>query len=318
MLVAAVSVLLQVAAVSGDLSTPRSESARPTACLPVAEAASDDHASAARGETPWDRIREHALSALCLELSRAQIRLSREPALVLATAKQLARAWPSRAEPLVLEARAHAELAEHDKGWAAWQGALERGYDFRSAHALRDYALAAVFTGRGELALATYRRLVTLVGAWPDPRHRQRIYLEAAAAALRLGPGNPDEATGYLASGRNTATSTGLRAYVAGLEALVLHRRGGPMPDIERIDAAEVWHFVELVRRDAPPSHWPVVPHYEAQAAASLLVEKYSLAEAAELWTPYVEALQSAPADPSALKLALERQARLAAAGGTP
>lgn len=310
--------MLQVAAVSGDLSTPLRVSARPTACLPGPKAASNDHASVSIGATPWDRLHQHALAALCLELSRAQIRLSRDPARVLTTADELSRAWPRRPEPMVLRARAHGQLGDYAKGWAAWQGALERGYDFRSAHALRDYALAAVFTDNGELALATYRRLITLTGAWADPRHRQRIYLEAAAAALRFGSGSPEEASGYLASARAAATSTGLRACLAGIEALVLHRRAGPMPDIERIDAAEVWHFVELVRREDLPSYWPVVPSHEALAAASLLVERYSLAEAAELWALYVQGMQSARPDPSALKLAIERQARLSAAGGTP
>jgi hypothetical protein len=102
------------------------------------------------------------------------------------------------------------------------------------------------------------------------------------------------------------------------MDALITHRRGQLGSDVERIVAAEAWYFVARVRAKAAPSHWPVVPHHEACGAASLLIEKYSLSEASELWGLYVQGLEQARADSASLALARERLARLQAAGGAP
>jgi hypothetical protein len=85
---------------------------------------------------------------------------------------------------------------------------------------------------------------------------------------------------------------------------------------VSRLDAAEIWHFVSLVRADQPPSYWPAVPRYEPYALASLLVERYSTTEAAELWDGYVAGLDTAAVDAALSTFARDRQARLARAGG--
>jgi hypothetical protein len=216
----------------------------------------------------------------------------------------------------VLQARAHTRLEAYPDAWAAWLGARERGYDFSSAHALRDYAIAGAMIGQNELALTSYRRLITLLGFWPDPLDQQRLYLEAGAAALRQGPAGLDEAAGYLAWARPGATTTGLRSLVAGMEALVSHRRGQPPPRVERASAAEVWYLVQQVRKERLPSYWPVVPRHEIFGAASLLVEPYSSSEAADLWELHVQGLERAGADPRWTKLARDRLTRLSARGG--
>ena len=308
-------VLLAAAAAGVDLATPFSASSRPSLCSKPTASVEIREADSGR-PTPWDGIRQSSLNELCLELSRAQIQLLQQPRIALAMAAKLARSWPGRPEPWVLQARAHTRLAAYPDAWAAWLGARERGYDFPSAHALRDYAIAGAMNGQNELALNSYRRLITLLGFWSDPLARQRLYLEAGAAALRQGPTGLDEAAGYLAWARPSASSTGLRALVAGMEALVHHRRGQPTPRVERVDAPEVWYLIQQIRSERWPSYWPVVPRHEISGAASLLVEPYSSAEAAELWELHVQGLERAGAASPWTKLARDRLARLTAQAG--
>jgi hypothetical protein len=318
---AVASLLLLMAAEASDLTLPFGESSRPRLCAPNA---APDAAERARGAGPWDRVRQQRAVELCLGLARAQIRLARDPAEVIGAAQRLAREWPGRPEPRVLEARALMRSGDAAKSWEAWQAARglgfdasrEPGVDPASAHALRDYAVAAVATGHGEIAAALYRRLVSLLDAWPDPRHVQRIYLEAAMVGLRRGPAQADEAVGYLSAAESGVTSTGLRAYAAGLRAFVQALRGAGTPDASRLEAPEVWHFAAQARADQPPSYWPAVPRYEAFALASLLIERYSLTEAVELWDRYVAGLDASGADPALSSFARDRKARLARTGG--
>jgi hypothetical protein len=311
---AAASWWLLMAAELGGLGVPSAESSRPRICSPLSQPAASD---ARRG--PWDRVREQPYEALCLGLSYAQIRLARDPAAALELARRLIQDWPSRPEPRVLEARALVARAEYPASWQSWQAAAERGQSLGrepgaeplSAHALRDYALSAALTGQAALASAAYRRLVSLVDAWPDPRHVQRLYLEAAAASLRRGAAHMDEAIGYLLGAQGSARSTSLRAYAAGMLALVRAQRSGKSPEPAPLDAAEAWRFLEQARGAKQPSYWPVLPRHEVAAVASVLIEPYSEAEASELWDAYVTGLEQGPVEATLLAFARERQQRL-------
>jgi hypothetical protein len=247
--------------------------------------------------------------ALCLGLARAQVRLEREPGAVLEQARELARRWPQRPEPKLLEARALLRTGDAAGSWAAWQaaGALAGvadaaalGPDLMSAFALRDLALAAVGTGHTDVAISVYRRSISLLDAWPDPRHVQRLYLEAGAASLRAVPPRLDEALAYVAGALAGARSTGLAAYAAGLEAWIIARRGTGAPPPRRLADSEIWHFVSLARAPRAPSYWPALPAQEALATASFLVQPLSALEAAALWDAYLAALEATPGDPPA------------------
>jgi hypothetical protein len=308
----AAGLLLLMAAEASDLTLPFGESSRPRVCAPASPLALDP----ASTQTAWDRARRGPLDGLCQGLARAQVRLAREPALALAAARQLDQSWPGRAEPRVLEARALLALGDAASSWKSWEAAREIGHDLGeprdlSAYALRDYALTAVATGHTAAAVAAYRRLISLLEAWPDPRHVQRSYLEAAGAALRAVPPHFDEAFGYLAAAQSGATSTGLRAFAEGLQALALGWSGAARAEASRLDAAEVWHFVALARGDTLPSYWPALPRHEVYAVASLLVEPYSEVDAAELWERYVSGLAQTSPEPAIAKYATERQRRL-------
>jgi hypothetical protein len=321
---AAAGWLLMLAAEATGLTLPYGEASRPRLCAPDAASPRGEPALGPHGASRWDRVRQQPVGPLCLALARAQIRLVRDPAAALAAARQLAGEWPGRPEPRVLEARALLGLGHANQSFGAWQSARQLlgdagqdpGPDVLSAHALRDYAVAAALSGHADVAADTYRRLVSLLDAWPDPRHVQRLYLEAASASLRRTPPAFDEAVGYLSAAETGARSTGLRAYAAGLHALLRARRGAAGSEPRWLDAPEVWHLVELARAERPPSYWPRVPRHEAYALASLLVERYSETEAAELWDLYLKGLDGA--DPALLAFARARQARLARAGGTP
>lgn len=312
-----------LAAEVGDLSLPYGESSRPRIC----EVAGVEVADASGAGGAWERVRREPYAALCLGLARGQIRLEREPGAVLDEARALGRRWPGRPEPKLLEARALIRTGDAAASWVAWQAARELagvpdtaalGPDLVSAFALRDLALAAVGTGQTEVAIGTYRRLVSLLDAWPDPRHVQRLYLEAAAASLRAAPPRFDEALGYIASALARARSTGLAAYAAGLEAWALARRGTGAAPPRRLTEPEIWHLVAQVRAPRAPSYWPALPRHEAMAVASLLVEPLSAVEAASLWDEYVRGLEAASSDPGTLQFARERRARSTKRGGGP
>jgi hypothetical protein len=321
---AAAGWLLMLAAEASGLTLPYGEASRPRLCAPNAAIPRGEPALGARGASRWDRVRQQPLGPLCLALARAQVRLARDPAAALATARQLVVDWPGRPEPKVLEARALLGLGDAKQSFGAWQSARhllgdagrDPGPDVLSAHALRDYAVAAALSGHADVAADTYRRLVSLLDAWPDPRHVQRLYLEAASASLRRVPPAFDEAVGYLSAAEAGARSTGLRAYAAGLHALLRARSGAAGSEPSWLDAPEVWHLVELARAERRPSYWPRVPSHEPYALASLLVERYSSMEAAELWDLYLQGLDGA--DPALQAFARARQARLARAGGAP
>jgi tetratricopeptide (TPR) repeat protein len=284
-------VLLVAATLGGDLPTAAKLSARPAACAPASAASSETGAPGA-----WDQMRERGRQQLCQRLARAQLELGARPGLALRLAKELSGELPERAEPWTLQARAQTRLRAFAEAWSAWQQAERRGEDLRAPHVLRDHARSAALTGHREAALADYRKLLPLLQAWSDPIEQQAVYLEAASAALQRGPEGLDEAGGLLTVARAGATSSGLRAYVAGLSALWAARRGASAPRDSRLAAAEVWRFVELVQADRWPKHWPEVPPHEVLGAAALLVEPYSAVVAEQLWQEHARGLESAGA----------------------
>jgi hypothetical protein len=284
-------VLLVAATLGGDLPTAAKLSARPAVCAPAGASAGDSSPPGA-----WDQMREQGRQQLCQRLARAQLELGSRPGLALRLARELARDFPERPEPWTLQARAQARLRSFSDAWSAWEQAERRGEELRAPHVLRDRASSAAMTARADVALASYRKLLPLLQAWTDPTAQLAIYLEAASAAQQRGPDGLEEAGGLLAVARARATSSGLRAYVAGMSALWAARRGSSVPSDSRLSAAEVWRFVELVQADTWPRHWPVLPPYEVQGAAALLVEPYSAVVSEQLWQRHAQGLERANA----------------------
>jgi tetratricopeptide (TPR) repeat protein len=311
----AAAVFLVSAALSVDLSAAAQLGARPSVCMYPSPASGESRASRLDA---WDQIREQWREQLCQRLSRLQVELNQAPEHALVLGRQLARELPARPEPWALQAQAQVRLGKYAEAWPLWAAAHDRGYDFRSAHALRDYAIAAVMTGHGEIALGTYRRLIPWLQAWPDPIDQQCIYLEAANAALGQGAAGLDEAAGYLAAARADATSSGLRAYVAGMSALVAERRGVTPTVDGRLDAPEIWYFVGQVRGESAPRRWPALPRHEVFGAASLLVEAYSSVVAQELWQEHALGVRESAADAPWRVRTEQRLKHWQKAGGVP
>ena len=284
---ALLAVFLIGTALSGDLSTAAKLSSRPRWCAPPLVRAGEPSTPDA-----WDQVREQGRQRLCRLLARAQLALGSDPELALKLAAELARELPDRAEPLVLEAQAQTRRRAFGEAWASWEAARQRGAEPLSAHALRDYAVSAALTGHTEAALTAYRRLLPLLQAWPDPIDQQAIYLEAAVSAMQRGPDGLEEASGQLAAARTRASSTGLRALAVGLSALAAARHAQSSDSENRLDAAEVWHFVATVQSGRFPGRWPVLPPHELFGAAALLVEPYSDTAAVDLWTRHAAGLE--------------------------
>jgi tetratricopeptide (TPR) repeat protein len=316
----ATAVFLVSAALSADLSAAAQLGARPSVCVYPSPTSGESRTSRLDA---WEQIREQWRERLCQRLSRLQVELNQAPEQALVLARQLARELPARPEPWALQAQAQVRLGKYAEAWPLWAAAHDRGYDFRSAHALRHYAIAAVMTGHGEIALATYRRLIPWLQAWPDPFDQQCIYVEAANAALGQGPAGLDEAAGYLAAARAGATSSGLRAYVAGMSALLAERRGAAPSADGRLDAAEIWHFISQVRSlvqvraESPPPRWPVLPRHEVFGAAALLVDAYSSVVAQDLWQEHAAGVRESPAD-APWRARTEQRLKRWTAGGAP
>jgi hypothetical protein len=299
------AVFLVATALSGDLSTAAQLSARPALCAPRRVQPGEPEGSGA-----WDQVREQAQQQTCRRLARAQLELGARPERALQLAQELARELPERVEPLVIQARAQTRRRAFAEAWLLWAAAKERADEPRSPPALRDYAVCAALTEHTDAAIAGYRRLLPLLQAWADPVDQQAIELEAAVAAMRRGPEGLDEAAGQLAAARARATSTGLRAVAAGLSALWAARRGVATDRTNRLDAPEVWHFVESVQAERWPGHWPALPAYELFGAAALLIEPYSDTVAAELWQRHAAGLEQAAAPAAWRTLAAERLGR--------
>ncbi len=299
-------VLLIAAALGAELPTAAKLSARPEVCAPASS--SDASTSGA-----WDQLRQRGREQLCQRLARAQLELGARPGLTLRLARELSRDLPERPEPWILQARAQARLRAFADAWSAWQQAERRGAELTAPHVLRDHAVSAALTGHPQAALASYRRVLPLLQAWADPVEQQAIYLEAASAALQLGPEGLEEAGGLLAMARARGTSSGLRAVIAGASALWAARRGSSAPSDSRLAAGEVWRFVELVQAERWPRSWPVLPAHELQGAAALLVEPYSDVVSEQLWQGHARGLEGAGAHQRWRALAAEPLAAVVA-----
>lgn len=301
MLSTASVVALLFASSSVDLAARLKASGRPVACRTTPGTGAHGPANA------WTAVRAHERQRLCRQLARLYVALRTDVEAALEGATQLERDWPGRPEPKVLRARALGRLGQATEALRLWQQLDARGYVSSAPSELWARASATALAGRRLPALERYRRLVTLVGLWPDAGRRRRLYLEAAAAALAVGPEYASESAAYLAEARRGASSMGLRALVDGMSALTQWWSGTARPLPEETDAGEIWLLVQRLQDGSYPRRYPRVGSL-AHAAASLLVEPLSRLEALALWNHYVRALQSTSPDSPLLARARTRQ----------
>jgi hypothetical protein len=312
----AVVVLLLLSSGVADLTSEAAGSGRPRACpalsflplgprspgavslppgprspsgLEAAQAGSDRPAQAI-----WQRAGQRRLARLCERLSSIQITLSSAPAEALAGAQALAAEWPDRVEPKQLVARALTRLGRHAEAWTLWASTTAASEtSLTGTRALHDYALSAAMTGHDAQALSAYRAVVTRSASSADRAYRERVLIEASAAALRVDQTDTEEALGYLAAAADDRTTPLLATCAAGLARLANVLRPGALVDVPKIEASAAWAFLREIDTPSPArSSWPSLPAHELEALAALLIAPHDAERAAQLWQRYIAGLE--------------------------
>jgi len=288
----AVVVLLLLSSGVADLTSEAASSGRPRAC-PALEA--QQSASGRPAQALWQRARRERLARLCHRLSSIQITLGTAPADALSAAQALAAEWPDRSEPRQLVARALTRLGRHGEAWPLWASTTSAAEpSVAGTLALHDYALAAAMTGHDVQALSAYRTLVTRSASSVDRAYRERILIEASAAALRVDRAGTEEALGYLAAAADDHSTPLLASAAAGLARLTDVLRPGALVDPPAIEAAAAWQLLREVETPTPGrTSWPSLPRHELQGLAALVILPRSSDEATTLWRAYIAGLEA-------------------------
>jgi hypothetical protein len=244
----------------------------------------------------WERAREPRLVIYCDALASGYSALARAPAQALAAARKAQTALPGRAAAIVLEARALVALGKSSEAWPRF--VLARKSSRRSAEspgALHDLAVAALQSGHKDEAVRAFRALAPRAGLLGDGYQKQRVYVEAAAVVMTLGPDALNEASGYLAEARRKGTPPGVGDWVLGLFALVLDRQG--RSDEARgvvAEAGGAWFLARMTDepgagRPLVASAMPVVAGGEEHAIVATLAERDAPELARERWQTFLD-----------------------------
>src|SRR5690606_34833908 len=164
-----------------------------------------------------------------------------------------------------------------------------------SPGALHDYAIAAQKTGHRDESVRAFRALAPRAGLLGDGLERQRVYVEAAAAVMTLGPAGLNEAIGYLSEARRKGNRPGFADFVLAGLSLALDRSG--RGDEARGVAAEAGGAAHLALASAGgaektmlPNALPVLPPGEIHALVAILAERDEPELAREQWQAYLDA----------------------------
>jgi hypothetical protein len=286
----AVVVLLLLSSGVADLTSEAASSGRPRAC-PALEA--QPGASGRPAQALWQKTSQQHLARFCQRLSSTQITLGTAPADALVAAQALASEWPERSEPRQLVARALTRLGRHSEAWPLWASTMATA-EPTGALALHDYALAAAMTGHDEQALSAYRTLVTRTASSVDRALRERILIEASAAALRVDRAGTEEALGYLAAAADDRSTPLLATAAAGLARLTNVLRPGALIDPPPIEPTAAWQLLREVETPTPGrTSWPSLPPHELRGLAALVILPSSADEATTLWRAYIAGLEA-------------------------
>lgn len=202
------------------LAAAAAASPRPAECAPSASA---------RGRELWERARSQRVEAYCAALARGFARLARDPAAALNEAVAAEKAFPGQITPRLLKGRALLRTGEIAEAHGLLRALVKDRPDaLADPGALHDLALASLRLGRLGEALEEYRTLVPRAELLEDARERYRVFVEAGALAMALGPANLSEALGYLGEARRAGVPPGFADLTLGLLALALDRAGRP------------------------------------------------------------------------------------------
>jgi tetratricopeptide (TPR) repeat protein len=289
-----VLVLQQLAAAPVDVAAVAAASPRPAVCSPTRVASRVE-------VTLWDRARSPAQQRYCAQLARGYAALTGTPTRAIEAARQAEQAWPGRAAPLVLQARAEVALGQFAAAHRRFEQAVSLDASCLAGPvALHDRARAALAVGDLSVAGRTYRKLVPQVGLMPGGAGRRSALIEAAVVAMHGGVGGLDEALGYLGEARRQPRVAGAEAFLLGALALVLDRQGrtqeargvaaeagGPWGVLRRVSSLE---DDQVVAPRASQSI-PLLPRSEADAIVALLSEADYPDMAADYWRACLDAM---------------------------
>ena len=275
---------------TADLTTSAAASPRPVEC--------GGTTPGRRGEL-WNRARHPGLGRYCAALARGYTTLASAPESSLAAADEAERAFPGRASPHVLAARALAALGRYEEAWQRFERATARKARLEAPGALHALARSAAVLGRADAALSAYRALVARAALIEDPWHRQVAYVEAAVWAMARGRDGLDEAVGYLTEARRQRPPPGLADYVLGALALALDRQGRTEEAFGVASAASgPWTLAgdgESADRAKKAAALPFLPPGELQAIIAMLAAHRDAETARDNWQAFLEAQGSGP-----------------------
>lgn len=250
--------------------------------------------------TVWDRARRPRLQRYCDALARGYSQLVRAPKLTLQEVGVADEARPNQPATRLLEARAKLALGDAAGALQLFRViARKHASVVQSPEALHDHALAALQAGEPAEALAQYRALVSRASLLGSDRRRQHVFLEAAGLALEQGPEGVDEALGYLAEARRQQSLPGYRAYVDGLLALTLDRRGR---GDEARGVRDAGAGVAILRRRLEREATARRPHSEPELRAATLhavvafaLQKRDAGSSKAHWSKFLAAAPQSP-----------------------
>jgi tetratricopeptide (TPR) repeat protein len=179
-----------------------------------------------RRSSLWARARPAEIERFCTLLARSLARLERSPAESLTLAREAMAIQPRETLGPLLEGRALLRLGQSAEAWQRLSPlVLASSPALDDAASLHDVARAALLSGALDDAQRLYRLLMPRSVVLGSEHIRRTATIEAASLALARGPGDLEEALGYLAEAR-ASPAAGDRDLVLGLLALSLDRAG--------------------------------------------------------------------------------------------
>jgi len=191
---------------------------------------------------------------------------------------------------LVLEARAHAALRNYAEAWPRFERIRASAARIDAPSVLHGMGISAVRTGHIDVAVESYRALVSRVELLDDSAEQVRILIEAALLAMRQGPEHIAEAIGYLTEARRIPRVPGLSEYLVAALAIAFDRQG--LTDEAKGVVAEAsgpWRLESDRERIGAARELPELLPGEIDAMVAVLAESHDREIALERWQSYLD-----------------------------
>jgi tetratricopeptide (TPR) repeat protein len=238
----------------------------------------------------WDRAREPRLGAYCDALARGYAVLGSAPPDAVVLAKKADAALPGRTAPLLLEARALSAQGDYVEAWTRFERVRASGLRIDAPSLLHSMAISALRAHHTDVALESFRALVSRVELIDDGAEQLRILIEASVLAMSAGPEHLAEAVGYLTEARRHTRAPGLSEYLFAALTMALDRQGRSDEASDVVsEATGPWRLESDRERMGKAADLPELPAGEIDAMIALLAEHHDRDLAVERWESYLE-----------------------------